>query len=159
MTKLRGLVADFWRRVEERDPYQADYGKDAAVIAAIYRDDDGGEVDLTGNERIASLLARREQLKAIEAAAAAAKKEREPIDAELIAALGNATRGLVAGGAFEAKTTRRAGYTVKPGSYRAVKVIGAPVSDVPPASAPAAARAPAKPAKAKASPDTYQPDF
>jgi predicted phage-related endonuclease len=125
MTKLHGLVSDFWRRVDESDPYPADYARDAAAISAIYREDDGGEVDLSGNERVTALVTRREELKAIEAAASVAQKERKPIDAELVHALGNATRGLLGGGRIlEAKTVRRGAYEVKATSYRNLKVIG-----------------------------------
>ena len=64
MVKLRALVADFWRRVEANDPYPPDYGKDAATLSRVCADDDGGEADLTGNERATQLINLREALKA-----------------------------------------------------------------------------------------------
>ena len=74
-------VVDFWRRVAENDPPPADYGRDGALIARFYSDDDGSEVDLSDDDRLAELLAERARLKAIEAQGSAAEKERKPIDA------------------------------------------------------------------------------
>ena len=124
MARLRALVADFWRRVDENDPYAPDFGKDAALIARIYSEaDEGAEVDLSSNNRIGELLDAREALKARETDGAFAAKARKPIDAEIIHALGNAARGRLADGrVVEAKVTRRGGFTVEPTSFRTVKV-------------------------------------
>jgi len=123
MEKLRIAVAEFWRRVEAKQPYPPDFRRDAAIIAKIYRDDDGGEIDLSDDARVADLIAARQELSDREAAGAAATKERKAIDAEIIAKLGNAARGRLGDGrVIEARTVRRAGYEVKPASYRAVKV-------------------------------------
>jgi hypothetical protein len=107
MDRVRREVADFWRRVRENDPYPPDYGRDGDVIKSVYADDFGGEIDLSGNERIAKLAARHIALKEIDSAAYAAKKEREIIDAEIIDALGNAQRGVINGLLIEAKTMHR----------------------------------------------------
>lgn len=123
MTRLRDLVADFWRRVAENDPYAPDYGRDAALIARIYSADDGGEVDLSGNNRMTDLIATRRVLKDAEGAGSAAEKERKLIDAEIIHILGNASRGILADGTIvEAKTVRRKAYAVEASQYRAVRV-------------------------------------
>jgi len=123
MAKARGLVADFWRRVAENRPYEPDYGRDGSIISRIYSDDDGSEADLSGSSRVAEIVARREELKAIESAGSAAEKERKIIDVEIIATLGNAARGRLADGRLiEAKTVKRRGYEVQPSSYRTVKV-------------------------------------
>ena len=123
MVRLRALVEEFWRRVEANDPYPPDYGRDAAAIARIYADDDGGEVDLAGNERALKLVEERGRLKAIESAGDAAGKQRKPLDAEIIHLLGNAARGTLGDGrVITAKTVKRAGYEVKATSYRAISV-------------------------------------
>jgi putative phage-type endonuclease len=123
ITRLRTDVMNFWRRVAENDPPHPDYGRDGALIAGLYADDDGGTVDLSGNARVAELVAAREALKARESNGTAAAKERKTIDAELVHALGNAACGRLADGRIiEAKTVRRAGFTVEPTSYRAVKI-------------------------------------
>ena len=123
MARLRSEVADFWRRVAANDPPDPDFGRDGALIAALYADDDGDMVDLSDNSRAIELVAAREALKSRESDGAAAAKERKTIDAELIHALGNAACGRLADGRIiEAKTIRRDGYTVEPTSYRAVKI-------------------------------------
>jgi hypothetical protein len=123
MARLRKKVRDFWHRIEENYPPPPDYARDGAVIARLYAEDDGGEVDLTANPRGLELIAQRAALKEREAAGAEAAKERAIIDAELIAMLGNAACGLLADGRrVEAKTIRRKPYSVAASSYRSIKV-------------------------------------
>lgn len=127
MAKLRAAVAEFWDRIERDDPYPPDYARDGALIAGLYADDDGGEIDLSG-ERIWSLLEQRDKLKDAERAGAQAAKERAIIDAEIIHMLGNAQRGrLMRNGApdgrtVEAKTIRRKPYSVAASSYRSIRL-------------------------------------
>ena len=123
IVKLRSLVEEFWARVAEKRPYPPDYGKDAAAIARIYAEDDGGVIDLAGNERALKLVEERARLKVIEAAGKAAGEERKPLDAEIIALLGNAARGRLADGRLiEAKTVRRSAYTVAASTYRSIRM-------------------------------------
>lgn len=123
IVKVRELAADFWRRVAESDPYPVDYGRDADLIFKMYRDDDGGSIDLSANERIPDLLILREQMKERENNGADAAKQRRVLDAELIAALGNATRGLLADGrVIEAPTTRKKAHMVADLAYRTVRI-------------------------------------
>lgn len=125
MVKARALVADFWQRIAENRPYDADFARDGAAIAAIFGDDDGSVVDLRDSNRIADVVARREQLKLVESAGAAAEKSRRVLDVEIIAALGNAARGRLADGRMiEAPTTRRKGFTVAPTAFRAIRIKG-----------------------------------
>lgn len=125
MVKLRALVADFWRSIAENDPYPPDYNRDEALIARIYAESDGGEVDLSSNARVAEILELREHMKALEKAGAAAAAARGYLDAELIFTLKNAATGRLADGReITAKTVRRKGFTVEPTSYRAVRVKG-----------------------------------
>jgi hypothetical protein len=123
MAAFRRHAAEFWRRVEAKEPYEIDWGLDVAAILQIYSDDDGSIIDLSSNGRIGGLIDVRERLKIREADGNAAAKERRPIDAEIISILGNAAKGrLLDGRLIEAKTVRRKGYVVEPSSYRAVKV-------------------------------------
>lgn len=121
MAKLRKLVDGFFDRVNAGIPYPPDYGKDAALIAQIYSDDDGSQIDLPAE--MMPLIERREALKTREADGSAAEKDRKAIDAELIFNLRNAERGRLPDGRIvSAKTVRRRGYEVQPSSYRTVKV-------------------------------------
>ncbi len=126
--RIKREVPEFLRRVRENDPPDPDYARDGATIAALYGEDDGGEVDFGFLEvepynRLLGLLERREDLQGHEKYGAYCAAERKTIDAELVHVLGNAARGMLADGrVIEAKTIRRAGYTVEPTSYRAVKI-------------------------------------
>lgn len=107
MARIRKEAADFWRRVRENDPYEPDYMRDGDVIKGLYADDDGGMIDLSGNERVSKLVARHIALKEIENSSYSARKEREIIDPQIIEALGNAQSGTINGLLIEAKTVHR----------------------------------------------------
>jgi predicted phage-related endonuclease len=118
-------VAEFWRRVAEKDAPSPDYGRDGALIAGFYAQDDGTEIDLSGDNRMVAVLDERAELKAAEKAGTDAAKRRKELDSEIIAKLGTAARGRLADGrTVSAPTTKRAGYTVQPTSFRTVKVKG-----------------------------------
>jgi len=118
-------VREFWRRIEESDPPAPDYGRDGALIAGLYATDDGTEVDLSSDNRIGEILDQRAGLKATETAGKDAEKRRRELDSEILAKMGAAARARLADGrTITAKTIKRSGYTVQPGSYRTVKVKG-----------------------------------
>ncbi len=121
--KARKHVADFWRRVEANDRYAPDYGRDQDVIAALYPDDGGPQIDLSGNERVKAILAEREALKAQKKAGDDADKRRKALDAELIMSMGNADSAIGPGGVIvTAKTTRREAYAVEATQFRTVRI-------------------------------------
>lgn len=123
MKKLREAAAEFWERVERSDPPAPDYARDGAIIAGLYAEDDGGEIDLSDSDRAAVIVAAREELKKREADGRDAENARRICDAELIHMLGNAARGRLADGRIvEAKTVRRGAYQVKASSYRTIRV-------------------------------------
>jgi predicted phage-related endonuclease len=100
----RAAVKEFWRRVEEKDPYPVDWGRDAATILDMFRDEDGSVIDLTSDDRVDIILEQREQFKTIEAAGAEAEKRRRMLDAELIHKLGNAAAARTRTGLIKAPT-------------------------------------------------------
>lgn len=121
--RLVDEVREFWRRVEENDPPAPDYGRDGALIAGLYAQDDGTEVDLSGDNRIGEILDQRAALKTTESAGKDAEKKRRELDSEILAKLGSAARARLADGrTITAKTIKRSGYSVAPSSYRTVKV-------------------------------------
>jgi hypothetical protein len=123
LAKARELARDFMRRLAENDPYSPDFGRDGAVIAALYADDSGPQVDLSDDARMSAILSEREALKVREADGSDAAKARKIIDTEIIARLGNSVSAKIADGrVVEAKTIRRAPYGVAASSYRQVKV-------------------------------------
>ncbi|CUA90850.1 YqaJ viral recombinase family protein [Chelatococcus daeguensis] len=136
VARVREEVARFWELVAAGTPPEPEYDRDAAVIARLYDQDDGTEVDLSGDNRLPEALVRRAELKDIESAGRDAEKERRAIDAEIIAKLGTATRGRLADGTvITAKTIRRSGYSVQPSTYRSVKIAAGSLRPAPAASA------------------------
>ncbi len=86
MARLRQESLAFWRLVETGTPPECDYGRDAEVLAAMYREDNGEELDLTGEPRWAGLLEDRDGLKSTIRTAA---DEVAKIDTEIKERLGN----------------------------------------------------------------------
>ena len=81
---FRELTQEFWRRVEEKDPYPIDWGRDAGVILDMYQDDDGSIIDLSDDLEADNLLEDRRLCKELEAQGADAEKHRRILDARLI---------------------------------------------------------------------------
>lgn len=118
MQKFRLLAREFWRRVREKEPYDIDWGKDAATILEMYAEDDGGGVDLTDDEEIDGILRQRADYKIVERAGEVAAKQRKLYDAQLIHKLGNATwartkHGLVRAPTIHVKEAVRKAYTFR----------------------------------------------
>jgi putative phage-type endonuclease len=108
INRILNEVPYFLRRVRENDPPEPDYARDADAIKARFAEDDGGEIDLSGNPRVNEILYLRQTFKHDERAGAYAETERKKLDAELIDILGNATRGDLGNGEYiEAKTVRK----------------------------------------------------
>lgn len=125
VTRIREETAKFWARIEAGTPPDPDYARDAGLIHDLYGEDDGSEIDLSGDNYLLELVARREVLKVREADGSAASKERKVIDAEIILKMGSAAKAtLKDGSTIDAKTIRRGGYTVEPSSYRRITVKG-----------------------------------
>ncbi len=121
--KIRDAVQEFLLRVRTNRPPEPDYARDADIIRARYAEDDGGEVDLSGNERVAYLLDERDECKSHEIDGQIAERERKIIDAELIHLLGNATRGTLGDGRYiEAATVRKKECVHKATTYRTIKI-------------------------------------
>ncbi len=124
MTKLRALVPEFWRRVEENDPPSVDFEKDADTIRVLYAGaDEGKTIDLSDHNRIYEILDIRDRLKAREADGNEAEKERKRLDDEIKVLLGDAAFGRLRDGRLvSAKTINRKSYTVAASSYRSVTI-------------------------------------
>jgi predicted phage-related endonuclease len=111
-------VDRFWWHVEHRVPPPADAKPDTvAAIKRLWANDNGATVPL--DEQAARLVAEWEKAKAAESAA---ECEAKAIDTQLRALLGAATFGeLPDGSLLTLKKVERAGYAVKPTSYRTLK--------------------------------------
>jgi hypothetical protein len=56
LERIKFEVAAFWQRIEEERNYEPDYGKDGALIAKLYPKGDGGEIDLSSDNEIPSIV-------------------------------------------------------------------------------------------------------
>ena len=119
---LRPRVQDFWRRVEENDPYPIDWGVDREAMLEVYRDSDGSQVDLTGDLEVQTWLTVRATLKEAEKEGSIAKKERQDIDARLIERMGNAEVASFGDQIIKAATVKVRAYSVPENQYRAVRI-------------------------------------
>lgn len=123
IARLREEIAAFWRRVETGEEYPPDYGRDAALIARLHADDDGSEIDLSGDERVAEIVALRAALTVRESDGRTAKKARAPLDAELTHRIGNASKARLPHGLILTCTTvRRREHTVKASQHTKIAI-------------------------------------
>jgi hypothetical protein len=104
MAAFRRHAAEFWRRVEAKEPFEIDWGKDVATVLGIYADDDGSVVDLTGDSAFETAVMLRENCKIIEREGTEAEKRRKLLDAQIIHRLGNAAAARCSKGLIKAPT-------------------------------------------------------
>ena len=124
MANFRELTKEFWRRVEEKDPYPVDWGRDAETVLDMYRDDDGSIIDLSADEVLAEILTQREEFKLIEQQGAVAEKGRRILDAMIIDKLGNAAVARTKAGLIKAPTVRVKEALRKAYTFRKISVTG-----------------------------------
>lgn len=118
--RVRSEVAAFWRMVDEGRLPDPDYARDGAAIARLYAESTAGaRVDLSADNELPEILARREILKA---SVKAAGEELEAIDAQIRAKLGEAEVASLPGWLITAKTQHRKEYVVKAGTTRPLRI-------------------------------------
>lgn len=116
--KTRAL--EFWQEVfEDREP-EPDYKRDAEGIRSLLRQDDGSEIDLSGDNELQDLIAQRELAKQL---SKTYEDDAKGIDAQLLHKLGTAAVGRFKDGYIAAKTVHRAAYQVKETSYRQLRIV------------------------------------
>lgn len=119
IARMRQEVREFWDEIANDVTPDPDYGRDGALIAAMLRQDDGTEIDLTGDNELPGLVDKRETARQLQSAAEQSLKE---CNAAILHKLGPAQRARFAGGLITAKTIHRAAYQAKASSYRQVRV-------------------------------------
>lgn len=98
-SELKQRVSTFWKQVESGTPPTADFDADAELIRAINADATPGKtIDLSSNNRIGEIIAKRAEYSAIESQAREAEKLRKALDTEIIAMVGDAEVALLPGG-------------------------------------------------------------
>ena len=97
--------------------------RDEALIRALYRQDNGAEIDLSGDNRA---LAAVDELIETQAACKRMQKQERALKAELCAKLGNASAGRLADGRrLSWRMQHRKAYSVAATDYRVFRVLSA----------------------------------
>ena len=117
--RVRLETTRFWSLVENGETPPVDYGRDANALLRVHAQDDGAEIDLTGDNRLAELLADRAVRSARKSADDDALKA---INAEIIHKLGNAATARCGDALISAKTVRRKEYVAKASTYRTIRI-------------------------------------
>jgi len=117
--RVRVEAARFWALVESGETPPVDYGRDASALLRVHAQDDGSEIDLTGDNRLAELITERAERSARKSADDEALKA---INAEIIHKLGNAATARCGDALITAKTMRRKEYVVKASAYRTIRI-------------------------------------
>lgn len=119
IARIRAETARFWLLVESGAEPPPDYARDGAVIDRIYAEDDGGEIDLSQDERVRELVSKRAALKST---ISQSKEDLERCDAELRHRMGNAALAHLGGGeTMTLRTHRRHAYEVRESTYRVLR--------------------------------------
>ena len=117
--RLKDEVAAFWTMVASGTEPDPDFGRDAANIGRLYPDDRGTEIDLSRDNRLPTLLAkRRRRLAYVKAAKAWIGRA----DAEVKSKLGPHARGHVPGFRITWASQPRAGHFVPPSEARVLRI-------------------------------------
>ena len=114
---VRARVAGFWAMVDAGELPDPDYGVDREALAAVLREDDGTDLDLTQDNELPEIVAR------LEAAKQAKKLAEGTIDehqARILHRIGTAKHIKFAGGLISAPTIKRKEMVVKATSYRRI---------------------------------------
>lgn len=117
--RLREETAKFWRSIEADEPPEPDYSRDGSLLAGLYSEDNGREIDLSGDNMLPEILAERVSIKE---RMSADKARVDEIDAEIIAKLGEHERGFLPGWILKRPLVKRRGFYVEPTEYRKLTI-------------------------------------
>jgi YqaJ-like viral recombinase domain len=121
LERIKFEVAAFWQRIEEGRNYDPDYGRDGSLIAKLYPQDNGAEIDLSSCNETPMFV---DQLEAARAAKKAAETDEKSAKAALASKMGEASIALLSDGRrISHKTQSRAGYFVSESSFRVLRVL------------------------------------
>lgn len=96
-------ITAFWASVDAGIAPEPDYGKDGDTIAKLFANDNGQTVDMTGNNRLAELVA---EYNAASADEKAAKARKDAAKAETLMLIGEASKVIGSGFTISASTTK-----------------------------------------------------
>lgn len=102
--RIKVETTKFWRMIEDGREPDPDYAADGAALASVYRDDNGREIDLSGDDEMLADLQRRHLVRS---AVSEATAELEQIDNRIIARIGEFERAYVPGWRVARPATNR----------------------------------------------------
>jgi len=117
--RVIAAAADFWRAVAAGEVPAADYTRDGDAIAAMFPRDSGEVLDLSADNRLHELLARRADIKA---SLTTAEKEADAIDAEIKAKIGEASEATLPGWRVTYKAQTRPERLMAASTFRVLRV-------------------------------------
>lgn len=100
---IRERVTEFWAKVAAGIAPEPDYSKDGDTIAKLFANDNGETVDMSGNNRLAELIA---EYTAAAADEKAAKARKDAAKAEILLLIGEAAKVVGTGFSISASTTK-----------------------------------------------------
>lgn len=119
--RIKLEVDQFWKRIQEGRNYDPDYGRDGHLIAQLYPQDNGCEIDLSGDNEAPMLV---DQLETARAAKKSAETDEKTAKTALAAKIGEASIAVLADGRrISNKTQRRTGYFVEPTEFRMMRIL------------------------------------
>lgn len=118
--RVRDETAHFWHLVETDRAPPPDFGRDASTLKRLLQQDDGTEIDLSTDNEVPEVIAKREQLQEQVKTSQAAL---DVCNAMLLHKLGTHQVGRLRNGYISAKTIHRKAYEVKASTYRQLRVV------------------------------------
>lgn len=100
---IRERVTEFWAKVAAGIAPEPDYSKDGDTIAKLFANDNGQTVDMSGNNRLAELVA---EYTAAAADEKAAKARKDAAKAESLLLIGDAAKVIGSGFSISASATK-----------------------------------------------------
>lgn len=113
--KIADAVRAFWCRVERGEAPPPTMPADRVTLAGMFKQDNGAEIDLTGDNELPGILAERATLKA-------AMKRLAEIDDAIKAKVGAARTALASGWRIQFSTQHRKEYTVPAQDVRVLRI-------------------------------------
>jgi hypothetical protein len=121
LDRIKFEVAAFWQRIEEGRNYDPDYGKDGALIAKLYPQDNGKEIDLSGDNEIPALV---DMLELNRKAKKVAEEDEKICKTAIADKMGEASIARLSDGRrISNKTQHRDSYFVNETSFRVLRVL------------------------------------
>jgi YqaJ-like recombinase protein len=119
--RIKIEVDQFWQRIAEGRAYDPDYARDGSLIAQLYPNDNGREIDLSGDNECPMFV---DQLETARGMKKIAESDEKAAKAALASKMGEASIARLSDGRrISHKTQNRAGYFVNDTSFRVLRVL------------------------------------